>query len=427
MGKILDTITVFFKGNTDDLKKKKKEAEQLSAEAAANIKAITTATNSTNTALDTTNKTLVTTEALTDNIGHGIAAWVVAADSAATALNDALASDKARREQIKSEKALKATEKGAKEAAKAVGGLAKEFATAALGALSIVKGEQRFKDVASTNLGLAQASRNFQLPVKEIYAYGQATKETGGDVNDYISTLENLRRNYQKSGIPLKQFHDELAQLGIDFEKAMPSSGRNFLEGFGFSAGEINTLFATPNILKSINELEDQADAIGDSRDKALELNTEWNRFNKNIDSSITKIENVFIPAISKVLAIVNHAVERKDLSTTFSGGVLQNGTSDRISDFIKGTFRYLDKENTDTSNLNLKPYSTQYDQQHYGLAAGSGANPAVKTDFTVHVGDIILNGVNVTDASTFATQAIGAVHLEIDNLLQYYNDSRIA
>ena len=426
MGKILDTITVFFKGNTDDLKKKKKEAEQLSQEAAANIKAITTATNATNTALDTTNKTLTTTEALTENIGQGIAAWVVAADEAANALNSALASDKARREQEKADKAVKATKKGADEAARSVKNLAKDFANVALGAFNVVKATERFKDVASTNLDLAQASRNFQLPVKEVYAYGQATKETGGDVNDYISTLDNLRRGYQKSGLPLKEYHDYLAQIGIDFEKLNAGTGRNFLESFGFSAGEINTLFATPNILESINQLEKQAGAIDSSKDEVLALHTAWNLFNKDIDLSITKVENVFIPTITKALKILTHALERTDLPTTFSAGPLQAGAKHTILDFLKNSFRYLDKENSSNS-LSLKPYSTPYDQQHYGLAAGAGANPAVKTDFTVHVGDIVLNGANVTDSHTFATEAVGAVRLEIDNLLQYYNDSRIA
>ena len=137
MGKIIDTITVLFKGDTSDLKRKKKEAEDLASETAKNIKEIQASTTSTNVALEDTNKTLTQTDNLTTGIGESIAAWVVAAHQASGSINEALGAEKAHREQLRIQRELASTKKGAEAVEKALIGVVKQFATAALGALTV--------------------------------------------------------------------------------------------------------------------------------------------------------------------------------------------------------------------------------------------------------------------------------------------------
>lgn len=312
MSKILDTITVLFQGDTSDLARKKKEAEQLAAEAAKNIKDIQAHTDATNASLATTNKTLTQTETLTSSIGDGIAAWIVAAHQASTTLTEALAAERAHREQQKIEAGLKSTKKGAIEVEAALKGIVKQFATAALGAFTVAEGISRFKDVVAGTLDIARESEALGIDPTILDAYGRAAEKTGGSINDVITSLHNLSAaNQGITGEPLLKFYEKVLHLINNIKDARAQ---------GLAAFQLQGLYGIPEpLLKAVKrpqffaDVEEEANKVGDaierSKPKIIALNDAWVEFGSNIRKSAIDLENIIAGPLTTLLNGINRVL----------------------------------------------------------------------------------------------------------------------
>ena len=306
MGKILDTITVLFKGDTSDLARKKKEAEDLASEAAKNIKEIQTSTTATNATLETTNKTLTQTENITDNIGQGIAAWVVAAHEASASINDAIGAEKAHREQVRIEKGLASTQKGALSVENALKGVVKQFTTAAIGAFSVGKAVENFKNVVSGTLDLQRASESLGLDPATIDAYGRAAESAGGSFEDFNEVLERTRdANGGVTGTPLLRFVQAQLKALHDAESNAAAQGLNatslhFPQSIVRAARE--GLFSEENLAR----IRSIAPGIDEATKKVDLLSKAWSDFRTNIRGTSIDLENNILGPLTKLIDLFN-------------------------------------------------------------------------------------------------------------------------
>lgn len=313
MGKILDTITVLFKGDTEDLKRKKKEAEDLAAETAKNIKEIQASTAATNTTLDTTNKTLTQTDNLTTNIGEGIAAWIVAAHQASSSINEAIGAEKAHREQVRIEKSLTTTKKGANAVETAIKGVAKEFAAAALGALTVGRAVGLFKDVVSGTLDLQRASLSLNIDPATIDAYGRAAQAAGSSIEEYTTALENLSaKSGGLTGAPIQSLlQTQLNAIhAAQTDLAAEALGRQFQLSPGLIRAARTGAFTEEN-LANIRKVDS---GIDEATQKVKLLNEAWTEFKTNIRGTFVDFENYILPPLTKFLENINSVIAKSRL-----------------------------------------------------------------------------------------------------------------
>ena len=424
MGKILDTITVLFKGDTTDLARKKKEAEQLASDAAKNIKEAQASTVATNAALDNTNKTLTQTEGLTESIGEGIAAWVIAAHQASTTLTETLAAEKAHREQAKIEQGLKATKRGAIEVETALKGVSKQLVNAALGAFTVAEGVSRFKDVVTGTLDIARSSRNLFIDPKELDALGQSAKNAGGNIADALTAYQNV--SAKLGGITggilsesvrqqLKLIHDAPKEL----QEAVALAAQ---EQFGIPAS-ITTAAKRPEFFRELEDIGRLDTALDDTQDKILGLNEAWNKFGTNIRKSVIDIENALAPALTRLLDLANYALGTKknslgqNIPTTFSAGPFFSGGAVHGLENLFPHGSELRNGVYDKINSNATYYPP------FPLSA-TGTGRVHSTVFSI--GDININAPQVTDAAGVGT-AIGAeLKSQLDDLRSYWDSPLI-
>ncbi len=304
MGKILDTITVLFKGDTEDLKRKKKEAEDIAAETAKNIQEIQASTADTNATLDTTNKNLTQTQSLTDNIGEGIAAWYIAAQHASASITEALSADAAHREQLRIEAGLKATKKGAEEVEKALKGVVKQFAAAALGSLTIGKAIGSFKNDVGETLNLQRSAFSLNIPAATIDAYGQASKPSGGSTQEVINALQTISEKY--SHATGEAVWGYFLSTIDSIQKAKTGESQEAIGGaFGFSENLIRaarTGAFSPNNLVNINRVDSN---IEGATKAVSELSAAWAKLSTQLHGTALDIETA-LPVLTAFLTILD-------------------------------------------------------------------------------------------------------------------------
>ena len=390
MGKILDTITVLFKGDTSDLKRKKKEAEDLAAETAKNIKEMATATTDTNTTLETTNKTLAQTENLTTDIGAGIASWIVAAHEASASINEAIGAEKAHQEQIRIAKGLATTKKGADAVENALKGVVKQFATAAFGALTIGEAVSRFKEVVSGTLDLQRQSLSLNIDPDKIDALGRAAQKTGGSIQDINEALNNLSNTYSGLTGPnlfalfnarLRAIHNERSPVAAE------ALGRNL----GFPESVIR--FARqPGIYKDIEDIKKVDAGIDEATEKVKLLSAAWSEFRTNVRGTFINFENEILGPLTKIVDFFNNGYKDKD---TLLGSLGANANENKNFFFLQP------KNDTPVTNFPL----TQ-------------GNSAVSNHTTTNTINLNVQSPKGYDPDYWAR----AIQAEIENLQQYHN-----
>lgn len=427
MGKILDTITVLFEGDTSDLEAKKKLAEQLAQEAADNIKNTKTATEEVKATLDATNKTLAQTDTLTGDVGFGLSAWAVAATQAAEALNTAFAAAKAKREEDKAAreqaKATREQEKATREqerTAKAIGttkkgtnalegalkGVVKQFAAIALAEISISALAGGFKDVVSGTLDLARTSQNLHLPIRVLDAYGQAAKNAGGSIQDVITSFNNLTAKYPglTGTKALEIFKSQLKHINETKNEAAQQAAALIAQTqFGFTPA-LTTAAKKPGFSKNVQDVYNLNSNLDETEIKITKLNEAWNKFGDNIRSSAIDLENIVVGPLTRILNVLNEAYASKAPDVALEQHLAAN---------LRRPDKILMEGYKAIANAPLNTYGYR----------STGA----QRNITVSIEAINLNGSNVTDAQSFSQNAGTALQKEIKNLLSFNDNSIVA
>ena len=434
MGKILDTITVFFTGNTDDLKKKKKEAEDLSADAAKNIKATKASTDAVNSSVQTTNTNLVVTEELTNAIGAGIAGWEKSLHGSAEALNEFIASEKSRREIEKADKALKATKKGANEVEAALKGVVSQFAKAALGAFTISKAIDLVKDVVADTTNLALESRNLDFPIEKLNALSRAVIKVGGSSADVISTFKNLQKQGGQTGDNLLQNFTQVVTYARQLAKlpgGLPSA-RRLLEERGFAEKLVDYLLTAKDALKEINDLEKEDSGIAKTKDQVIGLKDAWSDVATIVRSIDIDIQNRFLPHITQALGVVSRFLKTAHESSLSAGAL---GLYASIgATLLKGTGNFYHRDKS-ISPLEGTPFS---DQGKHGLydnislqkfAYGSlplRNSETVASNRSIVIQEININAPNAVNAQDLSIDIESKLSAQLSHLQNYYNSPNI-
>ena len=398
MGKILDTITVLFKGDTSDLKRKKKEAEDLAAETAKNIKEMATATTDTNTTLETTNKTLAQTENLTTDIGAGIASWIVAAHEASASINEAIGAEKAHQEQIRIAKGLATTKKGADAVENALKGVVKQFAEAAFGAFTIGEAVSRFKNVISGTLDLQRESLSLNIAPSEIDAIGIAAQKAGGDIEDVATALHTLKTTY--GGITGPVIEKNLLAVLTKIHEA-----KN-----GISAEIIGQQFHIPEVLvraargatffEDIENIKKIDAGIDQATESVRSLSAAWRDFSNNIRGTVIYFESTLLAPLTSIIEFFNkESAENRARIESFNThakgkeyfSFLQPKTSTPVSNFplTQGNTAVSNHATTNTINLTVQaPEGT--DPNIWGHSLGSSLSAEITNLQQYHNGPIV-------------------------------------
>lgn len=402
MGKILDTITVLFKGDTEDLKRKKKEAEDLAAQTAKNIKEIETSSSATNANLENTNKALTEADNLTSNIGAGISAWIAAAHQASTSINEALSAEKAHREQVRVEKSLDVTRRGALEVEKVLIRIVKQFAAATLGAISVGNAVSLFKDVISGTLDLQRTAFSLNLKPEDLDAYGRAAQSAGSGVEEYAAALESLSAAFGGlTGAPIKKLLDTQLELirKAPNNVAAELYGRKFL--VPLPSGLIRAAregLLTPDKLANYKKIDS---GVAEATEKVKELNEAWSLFKTNVRSTFIELENNILGPLTKFVNVLN-----------------------LLYPAISNPQKAIDafKQNP------LKALQTGYEASeafksskptNFPLTQG---NAAVSNSTTVKIENINVKAPDSTDPGFFGTSVANELQKHISQFLQFNN-----
>jgi len=371
MGKILDTITVLFKGDTSDLKRKKKEAEDLAAETAKNIKEMATATTETNTTLENTNKTLAQTENLTADIGLGIASWIVAAHQASASINEAIGAEKAHQEQIRIEKGLTSTKKGANAVEDALKGVVKQFATAAFGALTIGEAVSRVKNVVSGTLDLQRESLSLNIDPAKIDALGRAAQKSGGSIEEVNNALQNLSNTY--SGLTganlfkifeaqLKAIHNErnpVAQEALGRNLGIPESLIRFAR--------------SPTFQSDIEDIKKVDAGVDEATQKVKLLSAAWSEFRTNLRGGVIDFENEILGPLTKIVEFFNRGYKDRD---TLLGSLSTNTSPNKYFSFLQPKTNPVTNFPLTQGNTAVSNHATTTNTFNLTVQAPEGTDP---------------------------------------------------
>lgn len=414
MGKILDTITLIFKGDTSDLQKKKKEAEDTSAEVSANLKSTKSSTDAVTTATESANKTLHTTEELTGKIGQDLFLWQQAFNAASQGLNEFVASEKARREEERTQKALLATKKGADAVENALKKVVKQFAEAALGAFTVARVIGDVKGVIGGVNDLAVASRTLDLPIRKLDSLGQAVKIVDGSINDVTGSFAAFQQQMQVSGPIALQIFDSITDAAREIAKTNKAAALGLLNSYGLS-GPLAAFEILPNAKEIEQNILNQNSSLDESKDTILELKSSWADLTTQFRESGIEVLNFVggpLNILLEDLTLLNNAASEgwKDLKSLFgiSGSVGASGSFGSVG--ASGSF------GNNGRNPALVP--TNY---NYLLSTLHAARPSRGQQILIE--SINVNAPNATDSTAIASSIGSSLNSHLAPLIQYHND----
>lgn len=310
MSKILDVITVLFQGDTTDLQRKKKEAEQITAEAIKDIESLKAHTDTANDSLDNTNKILRQTRELTDAIGEDISKWSSEAIDASTSLEETITADKIHRQQTKTESNLKATKRGALEVEEALKKVVKEFAAAALASFTVAEGVSRVKDVVGGTLDLSRTAKDLLLPVRYLDALGQAAKSAGGNIEDAQAAVKAFSQaNHGITGSPLFDIIRANFKLLNEAPKSVQGLAANaYLQRIGVPESIIRAV-KKPGFNQDVQDLLALNTNLDEAADKIQKLADAWAKFGTLIRASVIDVENLATGPLTRVIDSINRYI----------------------------------------------------------------------------------------------------------------------
>jgi hypothetical protein len=212
MGKILDTITVEFKGDTSDLEKKAKIAADLADKIKNSVSESKDQVDALNDSINETVDTLTEAVEVTQGLKTESQQAAEAVDQQILLEVQLLnAQEKTRKESEKATARLGVTKRGANEVADAIQGIVKQFAGAALGAFTVAGIINATKQTYGEVLDAAQAGRRLNISPSYIDARGRAVKEAGGDQSAVVAALQAL--SIQTGGLQGAQLQKVLEGL----------------------------------------------------------------------------------------------------------------------------------------------------------------------------------------------------------------------
>lgn len=403
MGKILDIITILFKGDTTDLEKKKKEAIKTSEEVNDALKDQKSNVEAVGNALDMNIKKLENTLQASSAIDQSLAQVSQKLASTAATAEPFPVVEKARKQTEQINKNLEVTKKGAEAVEGALKSVVKQFAGAALGAFTVSKLIGEFKGVAVGALGEAQFSRNLGVDIEKIDALGQALKEVNGTAEDVQGSLAGLSQRTGLYGTALfKTFNELLRQYRSTTKGSAQLAFAQFLQDeFGYSP-KLLAAEKLPDFQKNVDNIESQNKAIDKTKDSVLALNTAWAGFTTEVRKSALDLVNALAPIGTFLLKLQTNILKENP----FKAYNLGYGSS--VSDVAKNS-----QQAAQNFNLTLPP--------------SSRLSQAVGGSISLNVDTINVNAPNATDANGISGAITDSFSKHIDILRNYYNDGKVA
>lgn len=408
MAKILDIITILFKGDTSDLKKKKEEAAKVADDINKKLKEQKSGVDAIGTSLDANVKRLENTVKVADSIDKAFVNIRTTLTDIAEASDPFPIAQKVEEKTQQTQKNIAATKKGADSLEGTLKSIVKQFASAALGALTVSKLIGEFKGVATGALSESQFSRSLGIDITKIDALGQALKEVGGDANDVQVALGGLSQKTSLYGPVLSQTFSALLKQYRDIknESARLAFG-SFLQGeFGFPTTLLNAE-KLPNFQENVNTIEAANDAIDKTKNKVLELNTAWAGFTTEVRKGSLDILNALAPIGTFFLNLSTKVIENKGL----------------ITDIFRGlVFGNPDSQLRAASGIQQNIQNTSFT-----LPQTSRLAQAISGNISLNVDTIQVNAPNATDANGIAGAVTDSLLPHIRGLRDYYNNGQVA
>ena len=428
MGKILDTIYLLFKGDTSDLIKKKKEAEQVAADVSKNIKDTKTSTDAVSGAVDQVNKNLKTTEGITTDISNSIIGWEDHLTGAAVSTAPVPIVEKARKEVEQVNKNLGVTKKGANEVEAALKKVVGQFTSAALGAFTVASAVGAYKNLVSNTLDTAQFSRNLDVDIKAIDAWGQALKEVNGNVDDVKSALSSLSAATNQSGKPLLDLFNNLAKSfqGINNPQVATAIASVLRNTYGIN-DKVLAAFKLPNTVANEQKIEAGGGASATTQANFLAFNTALSELTKNFHDLFIEISTNISPLLTSLIKLISGANWVRGYKRGAPGSL--SPEVDPLQDAANFIGRSLTKRLEKTGGFYDTIANKVSSFPHYdtGIGLGSNALAALNNrDIAVNIGDISVNAPGATDADGISKHIGTAMEREIDFLRSYFNDGRV-
>ena len=248
-------------------------------------------------------------------------------------------------------------------------------------------------------------------------------------MQDFIGTLENLRRQYNQTGDALIRLHNDAAREIVSTGAIDKAAARVVGENYGFTQGEINYLLSNP---KAIENIDAQTSAIDKTKDKVLELNRAWGKLTDEIGNDTVEAINQIAPAVQPVLNWITsylengrlHGAERRAAlwqGLKNFGGVVSNALDSSAGSLSTGD---LFSKGGTSYPLHTQKLPLGYLNYDLGDDAGRSSNKTV----AISINEVTINSPEQVNAEVLLREIQNVVHVPAaDHIINYYNDGRIA